>query len=124
MGADADGLFEEAEGDPLWQTAGLLAVAPPRPISKGHGVYSLAWLARVLPVVRTPAHLAVALLIYRECLLRRSNTVPLSNGALGELGISRYAKYRALACLREAGVIAIEQAKTRGSVRVTLLWFP
>ena len=48
--------------------------------------------------------LVVALLIYRECLLRRSNTVALSNGELGELGISRYAKYRALACLREAGV--------------------
>ena len=66
----------------------------------------------------------MALLIYRECLLRRSNTVPLSNGALGELGISRYAKYRALAWLRDAGVIAIEEAKTRRSVRVTLLWFP
>ena len=124
MGADADGLFEDADGDPLWQAAGLLADAPPRPISKGHGVYSLTWLARVLPVVRTPAHLVVALLIYRECLLRRSNTVPLSNGELGELGISRYAKYRALAWLREAGVIAIEEAKTGRSVRVTLLWFP
>ena len=56
--------------------------------------------------------------------MRRSNTVPLSNGELGELGISRYAKYRALAWLREAGVIAIEEANTRRSVRVTLLWFP
>ena len=121
---DADDLFEDVEDDPLWQTAGLLADAPPRPISKGHGVYSLAWLARVLPVVRIPTHLVVALLIYRECLLRRSNTVPLSNGELGELGISRYAKYRALAWLREAGVIAIEEANTRRSVRVTLLWFP
>ena len=124
MGADVGNLFEDVEGDPLWQAAGLLANAPPRPVSKGHGVYSLAWLARVLPVVRTPTHLVVAMLIYRECLLRRSNTVALSNGALRELGISRYAKYRALAWLREAGVIAIEEANTRRSVRVTLLWFP
>jgi hypothetical protein len=124
MGADADGLFEDAEGDPLWQAAGLLAGAPPRPISKGHGVYSLAWLARVLPVVRIPAHLAVALLIYRECLLRRSNTVALSNGELRRLGVSRHAKYRALARLREAGVIAIEDANNGRSLRVTLLWFP
>jgi hypothetical protein len=64
------------------------------------------------------------MLIYRECLRRRSNTVALSNGELRKLGISRYAKYRALAWLREAGVIAIEAASTRRSVRVTLLWFP
>ena len=68
--------------------------------------------------------LVVALLLYRECLLRRSNTVALSNGELRKLGISRYTKYRALAWLREAGVIAIEEADTRRSVRVTLLWFP
>ena len=69
-------------------------------------------------------HLVVAMLLYRECLLRRSNTVALSNGELRKLGISRYAKYRALAWLRGAGVIAIEEARNRRSVRVTLLWFP
>ena len=32
---------------------------------------------------------AVAMLLYRECLMRRSNTVALSNGELRKLGISR-----------------------------------
>ena len=118
-----EGLFENAESDPLWQMAELLADAPPRP-AKGYVTVSLAWLARVLPVVRSADQLVVALLLYRECLLRRSNTVALSNGELRNLGISRQTKYRALDELREAGAIAIEEANTRRSVRVTLLWFP
>jgi hypothetical protein len=119
-----EGLFEDVEGDPLWQVAELLVNAPPRPFSKGHGVYSLAWLERVLPVVRSADQLVVALLLYRECLRRRSNTVALSNGELRKLGISRQTKYRALGELREAGAIAIEDNDTRRSVRVILLWFP
>jgi hypothetical protein len=117
------GVFEDAENDPLWRAADLLADSPPKP-AKGYVTVSLAWLARMLPVVRTPGQLAVALLLYRECLLRRSNTVALSNGELRKLGISRYAKYRALAWLRAAGAITIEGADTTRSVRVTLLWFP
>ena len=123
MGSDIDNVFENAESDPLWQRAGLLANASPRP-AEGYITVPLAWLARVLLVIRTPTQLVVAEMIYRECLLRRSKTVPLSNGDLGELGISRYAKYRALAWLHKAGVIAIEEANTRRSVRVTLHWFP
>jgi hypothetical protein len=119
-----ESLFEGTESDPLGQAAELPVTAPPRSVSKGHGVYSLPWLARVLPEIRTPTQLVVALLIYRECLLRRCNTVALSNGELRKLGVSRYAKYRALARLREAGVIAIEESNTRRSVRPTLLWFP
>ena len=94
-------LFEDVENDPLWQMAGLLANAPPQP-AKGYVTVPLAWLERVLPVVLTTTHLVVAMLIYRECLRRRSNTVALSNGELRKLGISRYAKYRALTRLREA----------------------
>jgi hypothetical protein len=123
MGSDIDNVFENAESDPLWQRAGLLANASPRP-AEGYITVPLAWLARMLPVVRTPTHLVLAMLIYRECLMRRSNSVALSNGELRKLGISRYAKYRALAWLRETGGIAIERANARRSVRVTLLWFP
>ena len=50
MGSDA--LFKDAETDPLWQTAGLLANTPPRP-AKGYATVPLAWLERVLPVVST-----------------------------------------------------------------------
>ena len=91
--------------------AGLLANAPPRP-AKGYVTVPLAWLERVLPVVLTTTHLVVAMLLYSKCLRQRSQTVALSNGELRRLGISRYAKYRALAWLREAGVIAIEEANT------------
>ena len=101
----------------------MLADAPPRPVGKGHGVYSCAWLARVLPVVRTPDQLVVALLLYRECLLRRSNTVALPNGELRKLGISRQTKYRALNQLQESGAITIESRNGR-SAQVTLHWFP
>ena len=62
-----EGLFEDVENDPLWQMAGVFANAPPQP-AKGYVTAPLAWLAGVLPVVRTTAHLVVAMLIYRECL--------------------------------------------------------
>jgi hypothetical protein len=120
-----DGVFEDVESDPLWVRAGLLVSAPPRPISKRHGVWSLAWLARVLPVVLTKNHLVVALLLYSKCLRQHGQTtVTLSNAELKPFGISRYAKYRTLAWLRQVGMIAIEETDHGRSGRVTLLWFP
>ena len=117
-----ESLFENAENDPLWQKAGLWADAPPRP-TNGYVTVPLPWLARVLPVVHTPGQLVVALLLYRECLMRRSNTVALSNNKLRELGISRQTKYRALGGLQEAGAVTIGTRNGR-SMRITLLWFP
>jgi hypothetical protein len=109
--------------DPAWQQALLMANAPPRPTAKTHGVYSFAYLARVLPVLRASDRLVVALLLYRQCLMRRSKTVDLSNGELAKLGIGRMTKYRTLTLLREAGALAIEADNGR-SIRVTLHWFP
>src|SRR5262249_40575902 len=106
MSKKIDELFDadyDEKADPLWAQAGLMAEAPPQPVSKGHGVYSLEWLARVMPVLHTPTQLGVALLIYRECLMRRSQTVALSNGTLKALRVTRYTKYRALRCLQQAG---------------------
>ena len=74
--------------------------------------------------MRSANQLVVTLLLYRECLLRRSNSVALSNGELRKLGISRQTKYRALDELREAGAIAIEESNTRRLMRMNLLWFP
>jgi hypothetical protein len=74
--------------------------------------------------LRSANQLVVTLLLYRECLLRRSNSVALSNGELRKLGISRQTKYRALDELREAGAIAIEESNTRRLMRMNLLWFP
>jgi hypothetical protein len=122
MSTDTDALFEDAEGDPHWQRAKLMADAPPRP-AKGYVTYSLTWLARVLPIVRTPEQLAIAQLLYRQCLVQRSRTVALSNHELRKLGISRYAKYRALGLLQEVGAVTIEPRHGR-SIQVTLHWFP
>ena len=108
---------------PCGRWLALLANAPPQP-AKGYVTVPLAWLERVLPVALTTTHLVVAMLLYSKCLRQRNQTVTLSNGELERLGISRYAKYRALAWLRGAGVIAIEEARNGRSVRVTLLWFP
>ena len=122
MDSDIGNLFESVENDPLWQIAGLLANAPPRP-AKGYVTVPLAWLARVRPAVRSIGQLLVAMVLYRQCLTARSRTVALPNGELTKLGISRQTKYRALDELREAGVITIGNRNGR-SVGVTLLWFP
>src|SRR5262245_35437656 len=107
-----DGLMRGAETDG----------APPRP-AEGYVTCPLAWLARVLPQVRSPQQLAVAQVLYRQCLLKRSRTVGLPNSGLRKLGISRHTKYRALAELKEAGACVIETG-TGQSIRVTLHWFP
>ena len=122
VGDDVDGLFEDHLGDPLWCQAELMANAPPRP-AEGYITCPLMWLARILPVLRSSDRLAVAQLLYRQCLMRRSKTVDLSNSSLAELGIGRMTKYRALTLLQEAGAVTIE-ARNGRSVRVTLHWFP
>ena len=111
MGTILTTLFEDAESDPLWQTAGLLANAPPRP-AKGYATVPLAWLARVLPVVRTTTHLVVAMLIYRECLRAAEQDGALSNGELGNDSASAATPSIGpwLGCAR-AGMIAIEGQK-------------
>ena len=123
---DLDSLWLEGDplDDPLWQAAGLVAGLP-RP-AKGYVTVPLAWLARVSPVVLTPAHLIVAQLLYSKCLRQQgtTTTVALSNVELKPFGISRYAKYRALAFLRRSGIIAIGGPDHGRSGRVTLLWFP
>jgi hypothetical protein len=108
--------------DPRWKEAGLAVDAPLRPV-KDYFTCSTAYLARVLPVLSSSGRLAVAMVIYRQCLMRRSRTVDLSNTALAELGIGRKTKYRALDQLREVGAVTTE-ADNGHSIRVTLHWFP
>jgi hypothetical protein len=123
MGADLD-LFDDGDpfDDPVWQRAAAMAGALPRP-GKEYVAFPLAWLARVLPVLRSSDRLAVAMLLYRRCLVQRSKTVGLPNGELAKLGIGRMTKYRVLLLLEEAGAITIETRNGR-SLRVTLHWFP
>jgi len=61
-----DELFDDGDpfNHPAWQHVAEMIAAPPRP-TNDYGIYSLTWLARVLPVVHTPDQLAVAMLLYR-----------------------------------------------------------
>jgi hypothetical protein len=68
----------------------------------------LAWFRQVFPVVRGKNEVAVALMLYRLRSIRHSRTITVSNGPLAELGIDRFAKYRALRRLAEAGLIRIK----------------
>jgi hypothetical protein len=121
---DIDDLFIDAP-DPFGANAypetigGMLS----RP-AKGFITCPLAWLARVRPLVHTADRLLVLQLLYRECLMKRSRTVSLSNcSGLKILGISRWTKYRILAELAAAGALTLETRNGR-SIRVTLHWFP
>jgi hypothetical protein len=115
-------LEEDMQSAALWQQAELMANAPPRP-AKGYVVVPLHWLARMRPKIRSVEQFVVLLLLYRQCLLRRSKTVVLPNSELVALGISRYGKYRALSRLVDAGAVTFETRNGRAS-RVTLHWFP
>jgi hypothetical protein len=119
-----EGLFEDGGPfeDPLAQQAALMAKAPPRP-AKGYITCPLAWLQRVLPLVRSADQLVVLMLLYRRCLMAKSQTVTLPNGDLAALGISRYTKYRLLGWLRGAGAATVE-GQNGQALRVTLHWFP
>jgi hypothetical protein len=121
---DVDGLFTDNDplAERLWEEAGVMVGAPPRP-AKGYVTVPLSWLARVLPAVRSVEQLVVLLLVYRQCLLRRSRTVELPNGQAAKVGLSRYGKYRALARLQEAEVVVVASRNGR-STQVTLREFP
>jgi hypothetical protein len=74
----------------------------------------LWWFKLVFPIVRGKNELAVALYVYRLRIIRRSRTVVISNaGLLTELGIDRYAKYRALSRLASAGIVQIRRHNKR-----------
>jgi hypothetical protein len=79
----------------------------------------LWWFTLVFPIVRGKNELAVALYIYRLRVIHRSHTVVVSNEhLLTELGIDRYAKYRALRRLADAGVITLKRRSSKRALQV------
>ena len=67
MGADADGLFEDAEGDPLGQAAGQERPANTQSERNGAGLYTLlprAWEVRLLGAKRIVTYRLAAELLY------------------------------------------------------------
>jgi biotin operon repressor len=65
--------------------------------------------------------MVVAQLVY-TC--SRTNSLnPIRNSELSKLGISRFAKYKAIARLEEAGLIEVDRRNGR-TLSVRLLWMP
>ena len=110
MGNDGD-LFEDAENDPLWQAAGLLADAPPRPASKGHGrlfaAVAGAGAARgphADPARRGPADLpGVSYAPEKHCRPVQWRAAETRHQPIDQIS--------GFGGLREAGVIAIEESE-------------
>jgi hypothetical protein len=76
---------------------------------------TLTWFRAALSAVGG-YELAVAMYLYRLRKVTGSNTVALSNERLmDELGINRYAKYRALRKLEAAGLVSVRHPNKRTS---------
>jgi CRP-like cAMP-binding protein len=81
----------------------------------------LRWFRWVFSVAHGKNELAVAMCLYRLRTVRHSRTVKLSNERLlAEIGVDRFAKYRALRRLAEAGVITIRRSN-RQTLEITFL---
>lgn len=102
-----DDLFYEGDpfNHPLWKAAEKNARKSKEAKDKDFIGCRITWLKKVLPYIKNKNQLIVMLAIYRLTILRRSKTVSLTNGELEEFGVSRYAKYRALADLKRAKLI-------------------
>jgi hypothetical protein len=94
--------------DPRWQQAEAIAAARSKPYQRFIGC-PVAWFEQVFPIVRGKNELAVALAAYRLRVVRHSRVVVISNVYLARLGIDRFAKYRSLRRLADAGLITIRR---------------
>ena len=98
--------------DPRWQRAETMATARSKPNQRFIGC-PLWWFKRVLPITRGKNDLAIALAVYRLRIVQHSRVVTVSNAYLAGLGINRYAKYRGLRRLANAGLFVIRRHNKR-----------
>jgi len=82
------------------------------------GPIPLAWLSRAAALPGRA--LQVGLAIWFLAGLKKTRTVTLTNAVLKDFGVDRHAKYRGLAVLEGAGLIAVERQPGHAP-RVTLL---
>jgi hypothetical protein len=83
---------------------------------------SVKFLRAAIKATKSSARLAVALYVYRLCLVKGSKTIDVPNGWLEKvLDISRKTKTRALEDMAEAGLIVFHNRSLRESARITLL---
>ena len=81
----------------------------------------ISWLLRVLSAVKGKQELVVAIYLWRRHIIcQRRKTFDVPNGELESWGIPRQTKYRALARLDAAGVLAVRR-KGKDALTVTIL---
>jgi hypothetical protein len=71
--------------------------------------FPTVWVEQLGRIGASVSAYRVAFHLLNEAWRSGNNRVKLANGVLAELGVSRFAKRRALAQLDKAGVVAIEQ---------------
>ena len=94
------------------------------PLQLGHfvkGPIPLAWLGSAAGLPGKA--LAVGLAIWFQRGLKKRETVTLTGSVLNQLGVSRHAKYRALAALEKAGLVRVER-RTGKNPTVEILMVP
>jgi hypothetical protein len=79
----------------------------------------LQWAADAARATKTPMAMVLILLQYMAW-KTKSQTFPLRNALIAQYGVDRYAKYRALRKLEQAGVIRVLRQNKQASI-VTLL---
>ena len=79
------------------------------------------WLQKASMLPGKSLHVGMAL--WQRSGIQKSRTVKLSNVAMEDVGVDRFAKRRALKALEEAGLISVERGQGRSPI-VTLLNAP
>ena len=122
MGADADGLFEDVEGDPLWQAAGQEQPANNSKRKEWQRNYTLlprAWELRLLEAKRVSTYRLAIELLYLHW-YGKGKPVTVSSKVAKAARLSDRSKWNALAELERLGLIEVNR-KPRRSPRVVLL---
>ena len=122
MGTDADGLFEDVEGDPLWQAARQEQPAKTPKRKEWRRLYTLlprAWEVRLLGAKRVVTYRLAVELLYLHWL---SGGKPIAvTGKVAEAAkLSDRSKWNALAELERLGLIEVDR-RPRRSPRATPL---
>jgi hypothetical protein len=92
----------------------LEAAAPVKPKARKDAFVQvpLGWFEAATRATRSPQAFMVVWLLHLAW-KAKSQTFPVPNNQLGRCGVSRYAKYRALAKLERAGLITVDRRDSK-----------
>lgn len=125
MGTDADGLFEDMEGDPLWQAAGQEQPVNNTKRKEWQRNYTLlprAWELRLLEAKRISTYRLAIELLYLHW-YSKGKPIAVTGKVAKEAKLSVRSKSNALAELEQLGLIKTERGARR-SPRVVLRHLP